>query len=117
MNRFFVVGFDYYKSFYYSLILCKTKMDHTEYRITVMHGDIEKQLCHNNIIREVNGCLHIELSGNTLQDQLKTTIARALGKFIGKNVKRVIANNENSLAKELPIVPIDPTSSDEEETD
>ena len=89
MNRFLVIGFELYKSFYYSLILCKAKNDGTEYRITVMNGDIEKQLCNNNIIKEKNGCLQIELSGNKIQNQIKAEIAKALGKLIGKPVREV----------------------------
>ncbi len=89
MNRFLVIGFEFCKSFYYSLILCKTKSDGTEYRITVMHGDMEKQLCNNNTIKEINGCLQIELSDNKLQNEIKTEIAKALGKIIGKPVTEV----------------------------
>ena len=54
-----------------------------------MHGDIEKQLCNNNILHEINGTLQIELSGNKVQDQIKSEIARALGKMIGKPVKEI----------------------------
>lgn len=91
MNRFLVVRFEFCKSFYYSLILCKAKSNSTEYRITVMNGDIEKQLCGNNIIYEVNSCLYIETSGNKMQQQIKTEIAKALGKIIGKTVREVAA--------------------------
>ncbi|TDH24584.1 hypothetical protein EXU57_14685 [Segetibacter sp. 3557_3] len=87
MNRFLVIGFEFRQSRYHSLILCKTKDDGAEYRITVMHGDIEKQLCNDNIIREVNGCLQFERSGNELQNQVKTEIARALGNRIGIPVR------------------------------
>jgi hypothetical protein len=54
-----------------------------------MHGDLEKQLCNNNTIREVNGCLQVELSSNKLQSQIKTEIAKVLGKVIGKPVNVV----------------------------
>ncbi len=103
MNRFLVIGFDFCKSFYYSLILCKAKSDGTEYRITVMNGDIEKQLCNNNIIKEINGCLQIELSGNKLQDHIKTEIAKALGKIIGKPVKEVETPRERLQTSDLPL--------------
>lgn len=113
MNRFLVVGFDYNESFYYSLILCKTKKDHTEYRITIMNGEIEKQLCNNNIIKEINDCLLIELFGNSVQNQLKTVIARQLGKIIGKTVNEVAMpgkpTGEISGAKVLPTVQADST--------
>jgi hypothetical protein len=89
MNRFLMLRFEFYKSFYYSLILCIIKSDGTEYRLTVMHGDLEKQLCNNNTIREVNGCLQVELSSNKLQSQIKTEIAKVLGKVIGKPVNVV----------------------------
>ena len=89
MNKFLVIRFEYSKLFYNSLILCKSKSDGTEYRITVMNGDIEKQLCHNNTIKEINGCLQIELSGNSLQDQIKMEVARALGQIIGMPVREV----------------------------
>ncbi len=88
MNRFLVVGFEFRESRYHSLILCKAKDGEAEYRITVMHGDIEKQLCNDNIIREENGYLHFERSGNELQNQVKTEIAIALGNRIGKPVKK-----------------------------
>ena len=89
MNRFLVIGFELYKSFYYSLILCKAKKDGAEYRITVMNGDIEKQLNNNNIIKEKNGFLQIELSGNQIQNQIKSEIGKALGKLIGKPIKEI----------------------------
>lgn len=89
MNRFLVIGFELYTSFYYSLIMCKARAEGVEYRITVMNGDIERQLSNNNIIKEINGSLQIELSGNTIQNQIKREIAKALGKLIGKPVKEV----------------------------
>ncbi len=91
MNRFLVIRFELYESFYYSLILCKAKSVGPEYRVTVMDGEIEKHLCSNNIIKEVNGCLEVELSSNKLQNKIKAEIARALGKIIGKPVKEVEA--------------------------
>ena len=89
MNRFLVIRFEFYKSFYYALLLCKSKTEGTEYRITIMNGDLEKQLCNNNRIREINGCLQVERSGNKLQDQLKAEIASVLGALLGKPVKEV----------------------------
>ena len=89
MNRFLVIGFEFGSLFYYSLILCKTRKEGAEYRITVMNGELEKQICHNNVIGEKNGSLQLELSGNKLQDQIKTEIAKALGKLIGKPVKKI----------------------------
>lgn len=86
MNRFLVIGFNFCKSFYYSLILCKPRKDGAEYRITVMNGDIEKELCSNNIIREKDGQLQVERTGNPMQDQIRSEIARELGKTIGKPV-------------------------------
>ena len=89
MSRILVVGFTFCNEFYYSIILCKAKTNSTEYRITVMDGDIEKQLCTNNILEEIDGCLQFELSGNVVQDQIKTEVARALGKIIEKPVREV----------------------------
>lgn len=89
MNRFLVIGFELYKSFYYSLILCKAESDGTKYRITVMNGEIEKQLCNNNTIMEIDGCLQVELSSNQLQNKIITEIAKALGNIIDKPVKEV----------------------------
>ncbi len=89
MNRFLVINFEFCKSIYYSLILCKAKSDGTEYRLTVMDGDIERELCNNNTVKEINGCLQIELSDNKLQNQIKTAIVKALGKIIGKPVNEV----------------------------
>jgi hypothetical protein len=86
-----------------------------------MHGDIEKQLCNNNTIKEINGCLQVELSGNKLQDQIKTEIAKALGKIIGKTVKEVVMPGEITggklQAKALPIAQTDKTVSENEEPD
>ena len=89
MSRFLIIGFEFCKTFYYSLIQCKTKIDSVEYQITVMNGEIEKQICTNNTIKEINGYLQLELSGNQLQNKIKSQIANSLGKVIGKPVKEV----------------------------
>ena len=89
MNRFLIISFEFCKLSYSSLILCKANSDGAEYRITVMNGELEKQMCSNNIIREINGCLQVELSGNKIQRQIKTAIAKALGKIIGKPVNEI----------------------------
>jgi hypothetical protein len=89
MNKFLVIQFEFCKSVYNSLILCKAKSDGIEYRITVMNGDIEKHLCNNNTIKEIKGCLQVEFCNNILQNQLKAKIAEALGKLIGKPVREV----------------------------
>jgi len=96
MNRFLVIRFELYKSFYNSLILCKAKSDGPEYRVTVMDGEIEKQLCSNNIIKEINGCLQVDLSSNKLQNKIKSQVAKALGKIIGKPVKEVETKGEGT---------------------
>lgn len=83
MNKFLVIGFEFCETFYYSLILCKPQSDCKEYRITVMNGDLEKLLCSNNIIREINGSLQMEISQNKQQQLVKIAIANALSKFIG----------------------------------
>ena len=89
MNRFLIISFEFCKLSYSSLILCKAETGGTEYRITVMNGELEKQMCSNNVIREINGCLQVGLSGNKLQQQIKIAIAKALGRLIGKPVNEV----------------------------
>lgn len=64
-----------------------------------MNGDIEKQLCNNNTIKEINGCLQIELSSNKLQNQIKMEIANSLGKMIGKPVKEVVTTPKEQEGK------------------
>ena len=86
MNRFLVIGFNFRNSKFHALILCKAVSNGFEYRITVMHGEIEKQLCSDNIIREVNGCLQFELSNNELQNEIKAEIAIILGQKLGKPI-------------------------------
>jgi hypothetical protein len=61
-----------------------------------MNGEIEKQLCTNNTIKEINGCLEVELSSNRFQDKIKTEIAKVLGKIIGKPVKEVETPEERT---------------------
>ena len=89
MNRFLIIGFEFCQSFHYALVLCKTKIDGAEYRVTVMNGDLEKQLCSNNTIKEVNGCLQVEHPGTNFQSQIKTEVAKALGMVLEKPVREV----------------------------
>ncbi len=99
MNRILVIRFEFSKTFYYALILCKAKADETEYRITVMNGDIEKLLCTNNMIREIKGCLHVNFSTNKLQNQIKFEVAKAFGKIIGKPLKETEIPKERTEEK------------------
>lgn len=107
MNRFLIISFEFCKLSYSSLILCKAKTDGAEYRITVMNGELEKQVCSNNIIREINGCLQVELSSNNIQRQIKTAIAKALGRLIGKPVNEVEATEISTVERlntnDLPV--------------
>jgi hypothetical protein len=89
MNRFLVIGFEFCESFHYSLVLCKAKTEGTEYRVTVMNGDIEKQLDNDKVIREINGSLQVEPSGNKVHNQIIAAIAKALGRLIGKPVREI----------------------------
>lgn len=89
ITTFLVIGFALHSSRYLSLILCKQLTDHTEYRITVMNGDIEKQLCKNNRLKESNGVIELVLSGNEFQDHVKLKIASALSEVIGKPLKQI----------------------------
>ena len=94
MNRFLVVGFELFKTCYDALILCKAKDDRNLYQITVMNGDLEKLLYGNHIIKEINGCLQIEISENKGQEILKTKIAKALSKILEIPFK-IISNSHN----------------------
>lgn len=89
MSRFLVIGFEFCEAFHYSLVLCKPKSEGTEYRVTVMNGDIEKQLDSDRTIREVNGSLQVEPSGNQVHNQVIRKIAHSLGRMIGKPVWEV----------------------------
>lgn len=59
-----------------------------------MNGDLEKLLLGNNIIKEVNGCLHLEISENNMQERLKMEIAKALSKILGVPLTERIAVRE-----------------------
>ena len=80
MSNLFTVGFECLEGFYYSLIRLEKKEDRTEYQITVMNGNFEKLLYDNNIIKELNGSLHIEVSNNP-EEELKIKLAEALSDF------------------------------------
>jgi hypothetical protein len=82
MDKFLTVGFEFCGKLYRSLIMIKKRNNYKAYRITVMNGDLEKILFGNQIIKEVNGCLQIEVSENNEQVKLKTIIAEALSKLL-----------------------------------
>ncbi len=82
MNRFLIIPFQFFEASYYSLIMCKAKNECTEYRITIMNGDLEKLLFGNNVIKEINGSLHLDISKDELQERLKMEIAKSLGKAL-----------------------------------
>ncbi|TDH24664.1 hypothetical protein EXU57_15115 [Segetibacter sp. 3557_3] len=82
MNRFLLISFQFFNATYHSLIMCKAQSGCTEYRITVMNGDLEKLLFGNNVLKEINGSLHVESTGNDLQGRLKLEIARSLVKML-----------------------------------
>lgn len=82
MNKFLVIPFDFCHATYYSLIMCKSKTDCTEYRITVMNGDLEKLLFGSNVIKEINGSLHLDIPNNEPQGRLKMEIAKSLEKIL-----------------------------------
>jgi hypothetical protein len=92
MNKFLVIPFEFRQASYYSLIMCKPKDDGTEYRITVMNGDLEKLLLGNNIIREINGYLHVETSKNDPQQHLKMEIAKSLVDVLKIPIKESFEN-------------------------
>lgn len=78
MNKFLVIPFEFRHATYYSLILCKANSECTEYRITVMNGDLEKLLLGNNVIKEIDGSLHLDIPNDEPQGSLKTEIAKSL---------------------------------------
>ena len=56
----------------------------TDYHITVMDGDLESLLYGNHIIREEEGCLHVDVLAKKLdQTELKLGIASSLGLYLG----------------------------------
>lgn len=87
MNKFLTVGFEFYEKLYHSLIMIKKKKGYKIYQITVMNGDLEKLLYGNHIIREINGCLQVEISENNKQGMLKLKIAEALSKLLAIPLK------------------------------
>ena len=82
MDKLLTVGFEFFENLYFSLIRVKRKNDLNEYQITVMNGDLERLLYGNHIIREINGCLQIEVSEKNLQELLKLKIAEALSQLL-----------------------------------
>ena len=82
MSRILTVGFEFHDIFYYSLVNVKEIEGETQYKITVMNGDLEKMLLRNNIIKEKNGYLYIEISEDKNHDELKLKIAEALSAFL-----------------------------------
>ena len=92
MNRFLIIPFEFCKKTYYSLVMCKSKAEGTEYRITVMNGELEQLLFGNNVILEKNGTLHLEVSQNELQESLKMQIAESLVKVLKIPINTMTAN-------------------------
>lgn len=82
MFHFITIDFEYGKKMYRSLIRSKKFRSHREHAITIMNGELEKQLFGNHIIKEKDGCLQIEVSENGEQQMLKKRIARALSKLL-----------------------------------
>ena len=98
MNKFLVIPFDFCHATYYSLIMCKSKTDCTEYRITVMNGDLEKLLFGSNVIKEINGSLHLDIPNNEPQGRLKMEIAKSLEKILNIPLQ-CFQVNENASGK------------------
>lgn len=98
MNKFLVIPFEFCQASYYSLIMCKTKSECTEYRITVMNGELEKLLCGNNVITEMNGSLHLEISENEQQERLKMEIAQSLVKILKISLKKSFKDKSKEMA-------------------
>ena len=82
MSRMLTVGFDYKDNFYYSIILVKESAAETEYKITVMNGDLQSQLTGNNTIKQKDGQLDIDSKQCENLKPLKTKIAQALGQLL-----------------------------------
>ncbi len=82
MKNFLTVGFEYCEKLYIALIRQKIQSECNEYHITIMNGELEKMLFGNHIIREINGCLQIEMTENAQQESLKNVIATELGKLL-----------------------------------
>ncbi|MEJ7768472.1 MAG: hypothetical protein WKF89_11720 [Chitinophagaceae bacterium] len=82
MSRVLTVGFEFQDIFYYSLIRVKELAGETEYQITIMNEKLQTVLSGNDILKEKDGHLKIQIpeSGN-LQD-LKIKVAEALSTLL-----------------------------------
>lgn len=89
MNRFLILGFEYNNGIEYSLIRQKTKDSGNEYAVTVMNGELEKQLFGNHVILEKDGCLLLDNPGGDEQHKLKEQITKALGELLGIPLQRI----------------------------
>ncbi|MEJ7912228.1 MAG: hypothetical protein WKF70_03670 [Chitinophagaceae bacterium] len=89
MSRFLVIGFDFCDTYYYSLVNCKPKPNGTEYRLTVMNGDLEKLLYGTNTLQEINGCLYFDVPETKEQKELKIKIVQSLSSVLGVPFRKV----------------------------
>ncbi len=94
MSRFLVIGFDFYDTYYYSLVNCKPKQNGTEYRLTVMNGDLEKLLFGTNTLHEIDGCLYFEVPENKEQKDLKVKIVQSLSSVLGVPFRKLAPKTE-----------------------
>jgi hypothetical protein len=92
MGNLLTIGFDFQEQSYLSLVRVKEKEGFMEYQVTVMNGELEKQLYGHHILREINGFLHV--IAPAIQENLRLlqfTIAKAIGMFL----KVQVAENED----------------------
>jgi hypothetical protein len=80
------ITFRYAGMEYGALVRKKLKETHTEYRITIMNGELEKILYGHHIFIYKDGRLIIDLpSENNVQASLELAVAGALNNFIANN--------------------------------
>jgi hypothetical protein len=90
MGNLLTIGFDFQEHSYLSLVRVKEKEGFMEYQVTVMNGELEKQLYGHHILREINGFLHV--IAPAIQENLRLlqyTIAKAIGMFLKVQVAEI----------------------------
>ena len=91
MNRILTIGFEFHEIFYYSLIRVKKIAGETQYRITVINKTLQRLLFGNNIIKEKNGHLNIEVPEDEKKEELKLTIAEALSRLLNMPLEKELS--------------------------
>lgn len=95
MSRMLTVGFDFENTSYCSIVLVKETAGQTEYKITVMNGDLQDLLTGNNVITEKDGLLNMQLPEAIKSKALKFAIGKALGQLLQIPIRAVNSDNHS----------------------